>query len=361
VGSATRLHALVIGKFSPDDFALHVAETLSSLGHEVRRFEPGVRDGRAGGRLAHRLLQARGAIHSATDGVPAVRALRIRRLWELAEQGALDLVILCHDYLWPREVDELKRRTGARVVLWMPDSFTYFGRGFFMNAAYDAAFFKDPYIVHCMREILRFPVYYLPECFSPEKHSLPADAAGHDAAYRCDITTAGNQHSWRVALLSKLTDYDVKIWGSPPALWMVRGLVDGMYQGRGVYNHDKARAFRGAKIVLNYLHYGEIWGVNVRCFEAAGAGAFQMMDWRPAVGQLFEIGKELITFSGFTDMKEKIEYWLPRDDERRSIAEAGMRRAHEEHTYALRLGLLLDTVAGKAKGYPVPEVGYTLK
>jgi len=87
-------------------------------------------------------------------------------------------------------------------------------------------------------------------------------------------TIAGNEHSWRVAFYKNLSDYDVKLWGNPAPLWMAARQVVGMYQGRGVYNHDKVRAFRGAKIVVNNLHIGEIWGVNVRSFEAAGAGVF---------------------------------------------------------------------------------------
>ena len=136
---------------------------------------------------------------------------------------------------------------------------------------------------------------------------------------------------------------------------MAAGDVQSMHQGHGVYNHDKVRAFRGAKIVVNNLIYGEIWGVNVRCFEAAGAGAFQMVDWRPGLNHLFEEGKELITFKNITDLKQKIDYWLPREEERTLIGEAGRLRAHAEHTYQLRLELLLATLAGTAQGFTIPD------
>ena len=132
-----------------------------------------------------------------------------------------------------------------------------------------------------------------------------------------------------------------------------------MHQGRGVYNHDKVRAFRGAKIVVNNLIYGEIWGVNVRCFEAAGAGAFQMVDWRPGLNHLFEEGKELITFKNIADLKQKIDYWLPREAERTRIREAGRLRAQAEHTYQLRLELLLTTLAGTAQGFTIPDCSNT--
>jgi len=355
------MNILVIGKFYTEGFALHIAETLVGMGHSVRRFEPGFRSGRIGGRFGHRLDQVWGVIHLATDGLTSVRARRMRALWEAAEQGSLDVVIVCHDFLWPDDVAELKRRTGAQVAMWFPDSLVNFGRGFFMNAPYDGLFFKDPYIVHALGDVLRSPVYYLPECFNPERHWLPEEAIGHDVAYQCDITTAGNLHSWRVAFYKNLSDYDVKLWGNPAPLWMAAGPVAGMHQGRGVYNHDKVRAFRGAKIVVNNLLYSETWGVNVRSFEAAGAGAFQMVDWRPGLSQLFEDGKELITFRSMADLKQKIDYWLPREAERRAIAHAGKVRAHRDHTYSKRLLLLLDTLAGNAKGYPLPDIQYTVR
>jgi len=141
-------------------------------------------------------------------------------------------------------------------------------------------------------------------------------------------------------------------------LWMTPGQVGPMHQGRCVYYEEKAKAFRGARIVVNNLHYGETWGVNVRCFEAAGAGAFQMVDWKPGLSQLFEDGKELISFRSVDELKQRIDFWLPRHAERRVIADAGMRRAHAEHTYRLRLKLLLDTLSGSAKGYAIPQIRY---
>jgi spore maturation protein CgeB len=94
----------------------------------------------------------------------------------------------------------------------------------------------------------------------------------------------------------------------------------------------------------------------VRAFEASGVGAFQMVDWRPGLAQLFEDGRELISFRGIEDLKHKLRYWLPRDDERREIAAAGMRRAYQEHTYRHRLDLLLSSLAGHERGFPVPKL-----
>lgn len=43
------MNILVIGKFYTEGFALHIAETLSTMGHTVRRFEPGCKS--AGSRV----------------------------------------------------------------------------------------------------------------------------------------------------------------------------------------------------------------------------------------------------------------------------------------------------------------------
>ncbi len=352
------MNILVIGKFYTEGFALHIAETLTDMGHVVRRFEPGQKAGRLNGRLGKRLDQVFGTIYNTTDNHPFIRARRIQGLWQVVEQGPLDAVIVCHDFLWPDEVTELKRRSGAMVAMWFPDAMVNFHRAFFMNAPYDALFFKDPFILHALGDVLSSQVYYLPECFNPVRHALPEGEYMLYPVYTCDITTAGNLHSWRVACYKHLADYNVKLWGNPAPLWQATGPVALMSQGRGVYNADKVRAFRGAKIVVNHLHYGEIWGVNVRCFEAAGSGAFQMVNWRPGLRHLFEDGKELVTFTTMTDLKEKINYWLPREGERRVIAEAGRRRALAEHTYRHRLELLLATLAGKATGVSCSMIDY---
>ena len=349
------MKVLVVGMFYTEGFALHIAETLAGMGHEVSRFEPGSRTGPANGKLSHRINQIRGVLYGATDGIPVLRSWRTRGLWEAARVD-LDLILVCHDFLWPVEVAELKQRTGAAIAMWFPDALVNFGRGFFMNAPYDALFFKDPFIPHAMKDVLKIPVHYLPECFNPDKHSLPEESLVPDPIYACDLTLAGNSHSWRLAFLEHLAGYDIKLWGNPPPLWSRATAWKAMHQGRGVFNHEKVRAFRGAKVVLSNLHFGEIWGLSARCFEAAGAGAFQLVDWRPGLAQLFVDGAELISFSCMSDLRRKIDYWLPRDLERKSIAEAGQRRAKCEHTYTLRLELMINTLKGNAQGFPLVDV-----
>jgi spore maturation protein CgeB len=347
------VHILVIGNFYAEAFALHIAQTLTDMGHHVQRFEPGLRLPQCGG-VRHRLNQVRGLMHAVSDKLPPVRAVRMRRLWRAVERTKCDLVLLCHDFLLPAEVAELKQRTGAKVALWFPDAVVNLMPGYCLNAPYDALFFKDPFIVHALKGTVRSPTFYLPECFNPAQHAMPTRVLP-ESEYACDVATAGSMHAWRVLVFSHLTEFDVKIWGMPPPLWMPHSTTHRMYQGRPVHNSEKAKAFLGAKVVVNSLHYGEVWGVNARAFEAAGIGAFQLIEWRPGLPQLFDDGRELVSYRGARDLKDKIRYWLPRDRERAAIAVAGMRRAHAEHTYWHRMTVLLDSLHGTGDGYPLPS------
>lgn len=352
------MNILVIGRFYDEGFALHIADSLQSMGHEIRRFDP-VDDG-AGNRreFGRRLARVRDVFRLASDNIAFLRNRRMQRLWNLVEQYPVGLVIVCHDFLWPNEIQELKRRTKATLVLWFPDSMATIGRGLFMNAGFDALFFKDPYLVRVLDGVVQAGVYYLPECFSEHRHQFPSGANEKDSTYACDVAIVGNLHSYRVAFFNQLSQYDVKLWGNFAPPWLPLGHVRSMHQNRAVFYEEKAKAFRGGKIVVNNLFYAEVWGVNVRTFEAAGAGAFQMVDWRPGLSQLFSIGSEIITFRGMNDLKAKIDYWLPRSDERRAIGMAAMRRAHAEHTYRHRLELLLATMDGRARGFSMPDIRY---
>lgn len=348
---------LVIGRFFQEGMALFVAEELTRMGHDVLRFDPGPSLASFGGRARFYLNRARSM---ASDAVQKLRMMagrdvhgaRLRKL--LAQSGGVDLVLSTHDFLTPADAELVKSATGgAPLVLWYPDPVWSFRRHMFLNAPYDMLFFKDPYLVHMIRSKLGKRVFYMPECYSPESLD-PSMADADDPTWATDLCIAGNLYAYRVALFSELTDHEMKIWGLPAPPWLRTGDLTPKLQNRYVAHADKVRAFRGAKIVLNTLNPSEIWGTNVRTFEACGAGAFQIVDWRPGLGQLFEIGTEIEIFTDIADLRLKLDYYVAASEDRAHIAEAGHARALRDHTYRLRLGQLLDTVAGQMSGYPEP-------
>lgn len=353
------MRVLVIGRFFEEGFAAFVGDELIRLGHDVVRFDPGPSLLTMGSRLRFYVNRVTSLVHQAAFHVRAGLGLegtflRLRKVIE--RRGAIDLTLVTHDYLTPGDADAVKRLTKAPLVLWFPDPIWSFRKHMFLNGSYDALFFKDPYIVDVLRRKLGAPVYYLPECYSPASLSAGFSGAERYGGYACDICTAGNLYAYRVEFFRNLVDKNVRIWGLPAPMWMALGDVKPLVENRFVAHGEKAMAFRGAKIVLNNLNPAEIWGTNVRTFEICGAGGFQLVDWRPGLPQLFDVGRELATFDNIDGLRKKIDYYLREDDERRDIAAAGQRRARRDHTYGHRLTLLLATVAGGENGYPEPSI-----
>ncbi|MEM9854047.1 MAG: glycosyltransferase [Pseudomonadota bacterium] len=354
---------LVIGRYFEEGLALFVARELAQLGHSVARYDPGPTMFKYSSQARFYFNKVRHKAVEAAQNVKimsgkSVHAKGLRKA--LAEAGGADLIISLSDFLSPADVDALKAETSAPLILWYPDPVWSFRRHMFLNAAYDMLFFKDPYLVHMLRSKLGARVFYMPECYSPTSLD-PAMGAPLEAQWQADICIAGNLYAYRVAFFEQLADRDLKIWGPPAPTWLrTRGLQDKI-QNRYVAHDDKVSAFRGAKIVLNTLNPSEIWGTNVRTFEACGAGAFQIVDWRPGLGALFEIGKEVEIFTDQDDLRSKINRYLAAPEERAAIAQAGQARAARDHTYAVRLAQLLDVVEGRSSGYPEPAPAWDMQ
>jgi spore maturation protein CgeB len=263
-----------------------------------------------------------------------------------------------HDFLKPAEVDLLANLTGSPIVLWFPDALVNMGRHMFLNANYDFQFFKDPFLVNRLQS--DFPdkkIYYLPECCNPRVHKIYQSESADSDKFVCDITTAGNLYSNRVAFFEQLADMNlnIKIWGNPGSRWMKLDKIRSFLRSEYVMEREKGLAFRSAKIVLNNLHPGEVAGINCRAFEVPAMGGFQIINHRDGIEDLFVPGEEIITFKNLAELKSQIRYYLDHDHERAAIAEKGHTRAQTDHTYKKRLELLLQTVFNQASGFRMPQ------
>ena len=109
--------------------------------------------------------------------------------------------------------------------------------------------------------------------------------------------------------------------------------------------------FNASKINLNLHSSTERDGVdptgdflNPRTFELAGCGAFQLVDRRALLDEVFTPGEDIVTFEDTEDLKKKIDYYLEHEDERKAIAEKSRRTVLEKHTYQHRLRDMLSVI-----------------
>lgn len=105
-----------------------------------------------------------------------------------------------------------------------------------------------------------------------------------------------------------------------------------------VWGKDMFRILASSKITVNrHIDVAENYANNMRLFEATGCGALLITDYKDNLGDLFEIGKEVVAYRSQEECVALIKYYLKHPEEASVIAKAGQARTLREHTYEKRM------------------------
>jgi len=271
------------------------------------------------------------------------------------EEFTPDLILVIKgETLLPETLHAVKRRTGVPLVQWCGDDPFWFPNIVGAFGIYDRFFIAD--------------ASYIPDI---EKHGSPgaeflAHAAdegvySHEippAAESCEVIFVGdsrhqmghlpeNWHRADVLEAVARAGFDLAVygrgWESLPDSYAVRETVRGpelLPAGRVV------AAYRASQIVLNVHHPQMIHGCNMRTFEAAACGAFQLVDARASLPELFDPPNDIVAYESPEQLVELIRHYLDRPDESAAVAERGRQTVLARHTYKHRVDELLQRVPG---------------
>jgi spore maturation protein CgeB len=106
---------------------------------------------------------------------------------------------------------------------------------------------------------------------------------------------------------------------------------------------DFYRVLASARIALN--RHGDVaegHAANMRLYEATGVGTFLLTDERVDLAELFEPGREVVTYASADELVEQAHYYLGHVEERARIARAGQERTLRDHTWESRMAQLAD-------------------
>lgn len=339
--------AVVIGPDHLDAFATNIGAGLREWGVESIVIDQNAVLNRA------RVTSAYGrygtVVGEALRRMPRARQLLVGRpIEQQLSRCDPSLVICVSAEFGPEQIERWRALTPrATWVFWYPDHLANLGAHRVLLAPYDHLFFKEPFLVDLLATRTDLPVHLLADGCNPAHHRTTEPADDEERLrYQCDVAVAGNLYPYRLLVLRDLPErVDLRVYGNPherPESGFDR--VVEARTGEYVAGRTKALAFRGAKIALNTMHYAEIRGVNCRLFEATACGGFVLSHSGPDVERYFTPGTEIVTFDSPKEMAEAVEHYLHAPAERQSIASAGQKRAHDEHTFRHRVGDLLTTV-----------------
>lgn len=112
-----------------------------------------------------------------------------------------------------------------------------------------------------------------------------------------------------------------------------------------VWGLDMYRALARSRVTLNrHINVAENNANNMRLYEATGVGALLITDLKDNLGELFEVGKEVVAYSNSEEAAELIRYYIAHPEEARVIARAGQARTLRDHTYQRRMEELVPVL-----------------
>jgi spore maturation protein CgeB len=80
----------------------------------------------------------------------------------------------------------------------------------------------------------------------------------------------------------------------------------------------------------------------MRLYEATGCGALLLTDAKDNLGDLFEVGKEVVAYRSGAEAAELVRHYLANSKERIAIARAGQQRTLATHSYRQRMAELVE-------------------
>ena len=339
-----QIHVAVVGPIYGGSLPIahYAAAALEQLGHRVTWID-------------HSLHQASYDVMTGLKD-PRHRATLQSRLGDVLGQLTIarlaedppDMVLALAQAPMTLPLLEHLRKKNFLTAMWFVENYRHLTYWQQVAAGYDHWFViqKKP-----CEDALRYAgakqVNYLPLAAEPSLHCPLSLMPEDQTAVGADVSFVGAGYANRRALLPRLlsNEWAFKLWGNE---WDGATSLAHVLQ-RGGARIDTAtcvKVFNGTKVNIN-LHSWTGEGldpdgdyVNPRAFELAACGAFQIVDARTLMPEVFT-KEEILSFSRPDSLVPLVRQWLRDDLGRRQMADAARSRVLAEHTYVHRMRGLL--------------------
>jgi spore maturation protein CgeB len=271
-------------------------------------------------------------------------------LESISEKPVDILICMALAPITPRALLELRKR-GVITVLWFVEDYTRFTYWKEMAKYYDFVFtIQRGRCIEAIKSAGAGEVHYLPVGCDPGIHAPLKLSEEERQRWGSPISFMGAGYHNRQQLFASLADLPLKIWGTE---WPSCRPFDRMVQegGRRLTPAEYVKVFNATEININLHSSNERDGVdpfgdflNPRTFELAASGVFQLVDERSLLSEAFDVGKEIVTFSGVADLKAKIAYYLAHPEERAKVVAASRARVLRDHSYTARFKEMLSII-----------------
>jgi spore maturation protein CgeB len=155
-------------------------------------------------------------------------------------------------------------------------------------------------------------------------------------------------HAAGTVLLERVAEAaDLRVWGYGADSLGPDSPLRSRFEGEA-WGLDMYAVLSQAAIVVNrHIDVAEGLANNMRLFEATGCGALLITEAAPNLRDLFEPGKEVVTYAGRDELVEAVRHYSHEQGERLAIARAGRERTLRDHSYARRIEQLAEMLEAR--------------
>ncbi|UCH81564.1 MAG: glycosyltransferase [Nitrospiraceae bacterium] len=149
---------------------------------------------------------------------------------------------------------------------------------------------------------------------------------------------------YRLECINKIESQGLKIFGDKH--W--KNLLDSnaaIYPPVNYYK-ELPYLFNACKINFNATSMQMKEGVNQRVFDVPACGSFLLTDDQSSLYELFERGREVITYKNKEEISGLVTYYLKNQSAMERIAENARNRVLSQHTYRHRLEKMIECMKG---------------
>lgn len=255
--------------------------------------------------------------------------LRSAKAW--ADQRPFDVVFtyLSGEQVNSGVLEELRSHGAPMVNLALNDKETFVGkvRNGHAAGARDICRHFDLCWTSTMDALEKYVVegatpLYLPEGANPEVHRP------YDEKKIYDVSFVGQCYGNRPGIIARLREAGVRVEAFGPG-WPSGPLT----------MEEMVRTWSRSRINLGFggvLGHREAYCLKGRDFEVPMSGGLYLTEHHEELIPFYEIGREIVTYAGFDDLREKIRWLLADPDQADKIRQAGKMRALREHTWEMR-------------------------
>jgi hypothetical protein len=149
----------------------------------------------------------------------------------------------------------------------------------------------------------------------------------------------------RLVALGALGGRGLHVWGD--AGWSVLAPFGVRYRGPAGHRDELTRIYNGSGVHVDLGRAYQSDIVTMRVFDVLACGGFCVAEHSDELARLFDVGVEIESHRGFTDLVEKVDRWLADPAGRRRMAERGSAAVRARHTLDLRLDAMLSEALGR--------------